>query len=128
MVKLDYKKGLLYTDIVLEHNGKLVVVTDMIVDTGASHSIVSPIFLERLEAEISLEDEIVNSFGLGGGVCSSLRKRIDSVRCGDIIIENFKMDFGEIDPYDRVNGLLGLDFLKVANLVIDLRTDMLLQM
>jgi hypothetical protein len=35
-------------------------------------------------------------------------------------IEDMKIDFGVIDPYDRINGLLGLDFLKAAKAVIDL--------
>lgn len=37
-----------------------------------------------------------------------------------MMIENMKVDFGVIDPYDRINGLLGLDFLQSAKAVIDL--------
>lgn len=119
MINLTFKHGLLYTDIMLKHENKEVVVKDVIVDTGASHSIISPIFLEKLETEYSEDDEIVNAFGLGGTICSSLRKRIDEVKCGEIIVDNFKIDFGEIDPEDRINGLLGLDFLRKISAVID---------
>ena len=31
-------------------------------------------------------------------MCSSLRKKIDKVTCGDITINEFKVDFGEGDP------------------------------
>ena len=31
-----------------------------------------------------------------------------------------KIDFGEIDPNERVNGLIGLDFLRKAGVVLDL--------
>jgi hypoxanthine phosphoribosyltransferase len=41
MVKLTFKHGLLYTYITLFHQGKEVIVKDVIVDTGASHSIIS---------------------------------------------------------------------------------------
>ncbi len=126
MVKLTFKHGLLYTDIALFHKGKEVVVKDVIVDTGASHSIISPIFLEELNTEYSLDDEIVNAFGLGGTMCSSLRKNMDKVTCGNININKFKVDFGEIDPNDRVNGLLGLDFLKGASVIIDVEEDKIL--
>lgn len=65
MVKLTFKHGLLYTDITLFHQGNEVVVKDVIVDTGASHSIISTLFLEELNTEYSIDDEIVNAFGLG---------------------------------------------------------------
>ena len=106
MVNLTYKNGLLYTDLLLCHDGKEVLVEDIIVDTGAFHTIISPLFLEELDTEVALDDEIVNAYGLGGCKCSSLRKRIDRISIGEISIENIRIDFGEIDPHDRVNGCL----------------------
>lgn len=119
MEKLIYKNGLLYTNLILFHDGKEVIVEDVIIDTGAFHTIISPVFLEELDTEVALDDEIVNAYGLGGGMCSSLRKRIDKVSIGEINIKNMKIDFGEIDSEDRVNGLIGLDFLKTAKIIID---------
>lgn len=51
---------------------------------------------------------------------SSVRKKIDKVKIRDISLENTKIDFGEIDPNERVNRLIGLDFLRSAGVVIDL--------
>jgi len=123
MVDLKYKNGLLYTNLFLYHDGKEVLVEDVIVDTGAYHTIISPVFLEELDTEVALDDEIVNAYGLGGGKSSSLRKRIDRVGIGEIPIDNMRIDFGEIDPQDRVNGLLGLDLLKVSKVIIDIAED-----
>ena len=123
MVKLTFKNGLLYTDLLLCHEGKEVLVEDVIVDTGAFHTIISPVFLEELNTEVALDDEIVNAYGLGGGRCSSLRKRIDIIGLGEISLENMRIDFGEIDPLDRVNGLLGLDLLKASKVIIDVVED-----
>ncbi|OPJ60570.1 retropepsin-like aspartic protease [Clostridium oryzae] len=120
MEKLIYKNGLLYTNVFLSHDGKEVIVEDVIIDTGAFHTIISPVFLEKLDTEVSLDDEIINAYGLGGGMCSSLRKRIDKIGIGGINIEDMRIDFGEIDPEDRVNGLIGLDFLKAAKIIIDI--------
>ena len=58
---------------------------------------------------------------LDRGTCSSVRKRIDEFSCGDVIIKNMKVDFGEIEPEERTNGLLGLDFLQQAGMIIDLK-------
>lgn len=45
---------------------------------------------------------------------SSVRKKIEKVTIRDISLTNMKIDFGEIDPYERVNGHVGLDFFKVS--------------
>lgn len=37
-----------------------------------------------------------------------------------MILKNIRLDFGEIDPKERVDGLLGLDFLQTLGVVIDL--------
>lgn len=41
----------------------------------------------------------------------NIGKRIDNISYEDIMLNDFKIDFGEIDPDEKVNGLLGLDFL-----------------
>lgn len=120
MINLKYKKGLLDADLLLCHDGKEVLVEDIIVDTGAYHTIISPVFLEKLDTEVALDDEIVNAYGLGGGRCSSLRKKIDTISFGELSIGNMRIDFGDIDPQDRVNGLLGLDLLKAFKVIIDI--------
>ena len=66
------------------------------------------------------DDELVRSSGYGGGQYSSVRKKIDRISVGNIYLENVKIDFGDIDPYERVNGLIGIDFLRSAGIVIDL--------
>lgn len=119
MQKLNFKDGLLYTDITIMHDGRKVVVDDVIVDTGAFHTIISPQFLDELDVGFSDDDGLIKASGYGGTVCYSVRKKIDKLICSDIELENIKLDFGEIDPNERVNGLLGLDFLRRAGVIID---------
>lgn len=45
MYQLKFKNGLLYADIVIVHEGKNIHIDDVIIDTGASHSIILPDFL-----------------------------------------------------------------------------------
>ena len=123
MIQLNFKNGLLYTDITLTHEGKSIVVKDLIIDTGASHTIIHPDYLVLMDVGFCDNDTIVKASGYGGTVEYSVRKLIDNVSLGNISISNIKLDFGEIDPYERVNGLLGLDFLKEAKVVIDLSDD-----
>lgn len=120
MNRLQLKDGLLYTSVSLHHEGKCVVVDNVIIDTGAFHTIIAPDFLEKLDVAFSDEDELVKASGYGGTISYSVRKNIDSIECEDIKISNMKLDFGEIDPNERVNGLIGLDFLRKAEVILDL--------
>ncbi|WP_294377218.1 retropepsin-like aspartic protease [uncultured Clostridium sp.] len=119
-LKLQLKSGLLYTSIKIEHGGKNIVVNDVIVDTGAFHTIISPDFLEELQAEFTNEDMLIEAYGYGGASSYAVRKRIDTISCGDIKLDDFKIDFGQIDPDEKVNGLLGLDFFREAGIVLDI--------
>lgn len=121
MQKLSVKYGLICTSIKLVHEGKCVTINDVIVDTGAFHTILPPDIIDEMEIGFANDDELIQSYGLGGGTCSSVRKRIDEFSCGDVVIKNMKVDFGEIDPEERINGLLGLDFLQQAGIIIDLK-------
>jgi hypothetical protein len=120
MQKLTLKDELLYTSISIVHDGKKVTIDDVIIDTGAFHTILAPEFLDELDVGFSEDDGLVKASGYGGTVCYSVRKKIDKILCGDIQLENIKLDFGDIDPNERVNGLLGLDFLRSAGVIIDL--------
>ena len=120
MVKLTFKHGLLYAEVELENKGKKVLISDVIVDTGAAHSIFLADYLNDLDIDIEENEELVVTYGYGGYANSSLRKRIEKISIGNIQLRDFKIDFGEIDPDERINGLLGLDFLKGAKVLIDL--------
>lgn len=120
MNRLQYKKGLLYTSIELKFQEKSIIIEDVIIDTGASHTIIATEYLEEMDIPFLDDDELVKATGYGGMVYYSVRKRLDEVRCGNLVINNIKLDFGVIDPEDRINGLIGLDFLIGVGSIIDL--------
>jgi hypothetical protein len=120
MYNLHYKNGLLYASVILREGDKSIIINDVIVNTGAYHTIILADYLEDLDVAFTEDDELVKSSGYGGLQMSSVRKRIDKLTIGDISLTNMKVDFGEIDPCERVNGLIGLDFLRSAEVIIDL--------
>lgn len=120
MVNLTFKHGLLFAEIELENNGHKILIRDVIVDTGANHSIFLSDYLNDLEMDIEGNEELVVAYGYGGYANSSVRKKISKISMGSIELRDFKIDFGEIDPTERINGLIGLDFLKTAKVIIDL--------
>lgn len=120
MYELQFNEGLLYADIELCINGKSIRVKNVIIDTGAFHTILLPDYLEELDVEFSDDDVLVKASGYGGIQFTSVRKKVDKIKLGDIELQDIKIDFGVIDPLERVNGLMGIDFLKGAGTIIDL--------
>jgi hypothetical protein len=97
-----------------------VNIDDVIIDTGAFHTIITTDFLDELGAKFSNDDKLIEAFGYSVASNYAVRKKINSISCGYIGLKNFKIDFGEIDQNERVNGLLGLDFLKEAKIILGL--------
>lgn len=120
MYSLNNRDGLLYAAVKLTFGSKSTVVDNVIIDTGAFHTIILTDYLDDLDIEFSEDDELIKASGYGGIQFSSVRKKIDKICIGDIVLEDIKIDFGVIDPKDRVNGLIGMDFLRQARVVIDL--------
>lgn len=108
MQTLYVKNGLLYVSILLKHGNKDVKIDNIIVDTGAAHTIILSDYLLDLDVELTDTDELVKSSGYGGMVYTAVRKKIDKIELEGILTEGMKIDFGVIDPYDRINGFIGL--------------------
>jgi hypothetical protein len=51
---------------------------------------------------------------------SILKKYVDSISMGDLILYNFKIEIGVMDYGFEINGIIGMDFLKSVGAVIDL--------
>ena len=120
MYQLKYKNGLLFADITIVHDNKYICINDVIIDTGASHTLILPDFLFENNIGFDVDDKLVVMSGIGGAEASAIKKRIDLISIGDITLRNIVIDFGVVDPKDRINGLVGLNFLKPAKVTIDL--------
>ncbi|MDQ2086340.1 hypothetical protein RBH29_07845 [Herbivorax sp. ANBcel31] len=51
MNELQYRNGLLYTSVILSHGNKSIMIDNVIVDTGAFHTIILTDYLEELDVE-----------------------------------------------------------------------------
>jgi predicted aspartyl protease len=120
-MKIDLVNGLLQTSITLIYKGQTLTIDKVVIDTGASHTLLSADIVSELGVFFKTGDEIVNAFGVGGEE-SCFRKTFDNVQLGSFQIENFKLDIGTLHEKIAVNGLLGLDLLMEANIILDLST------
>ena len=119
MYKLRLKNGLLYADATIYYEEKMINIPDVIIDTGSSNTFILTDYLDALNIGFDDSDELVVMFGIGGAESPAVRKKISRLSIGDISLYNLSIDFGVIDPDDKINGLIGLNFLMSAKVVID---------
>ena len=74
-MKIEYVNGLIFTTIGIRYKGKYKTLKNVVIDTGAAESIISPdavddgIFAES-------EDRIISYYGVGGSLHNAFVKQI----------------------------------------------------
>src|SRR5690554_5059782 len=118
-MQIEYRDGLLFTEVEVLYNGKRKRITNIVVDTGASKTLISQDSVDDIGIRVKREDEVVTSYGIGGKEYVFVKK-IDKVSVGDYSAEKIPLEFTVIQ-YEDINGLLGLDLLMDAGFNINLK-------
>lgn len=118
-MQIEYRDGLLFTEIEVLYNGRRKRITNIVVDTGASKTLISQDSVDDIGIKVKREDEVVTSYGIGGKEYAFVKK-IDRVSIGDYFAEKIPLEFTVIQ-YEDINGLLGLDLLMDAGFNINLK-------
>ncbi len=124
-MELLYRNGLLFLSLKIVYKGKEKVIENIVVDTGASETIISPDVVEDIKINAELDDNIGSYYGVGGSIHNFFTKKIDEIIIDKVLLKQVKVDFGVVDPKGKINGLLGLDLLQKAHSVIDLKNMMM---
>lgn len=118
-MRIVQRDGLLFVPVTIQLNGITQTIPDLVLDTGAAHSIINLSAVEALDVGAENGDEFVFLSGIGGKE-PALRKRIDVVQFGGYTVEQAYMDFGDLGEHQDINGLLGSDILVNGRFIIDL--------
>ncbi|MDR6715513.1 retropepsin-like aspartic protease [Paenibacillus sp. 2003] len=124
-MNIEYRDGLLFTEITVHFNKQKKVISNIVIDTGASHSLIPQDEVDEIGIQVSRDDEIITSYGIGGKE-HSFSKRIEEIQVGDFILKDVYIDFTSF-KYHNINGLLGLDILTEGEFAIDLKEFKLLR-
>ena len=120
-MRIHLEKGLLLTSIEISYKGISKVVENVVIDTGAAETIISPDIVEDIGIMAELNDTVNSFYGVGGSIHNFFSKKVDEINIDDISLMEIKLDFGVIDPKGYINGLLGLDLLIKLGAILDLK-------
>ncbi|WP_244943895.1 retropepsin-like aspartic protease [Siminovitchia fortis] len=90
-MKLLYDGQLITTALFVSFRGKSLKIEDVIVDTGSSHTVISPDVLEYIGVCYENGDTIYEAYGIGGTV-PFYTKTMDEVRIDTFTIKDFELD------------------------------------
>ena len=116
-MKLSYDGQLITTSLIVTYLGESIRIDDIIVDTGSSHTVISPDILETIGVTYENGDEIYEAYGIGGSV-PFYTKVMDEIKIDTFSVQDFELDVGML-PKGH-NGLLGLDVLKEYRFIVDM--------
>lgn len=119
-INIFFDGQLIYTSLKLTYQGKSKIIDKLVVDTGAAKSFISIDAVEDIGVYFEDEDYITTVYGIGGPD-NSFEKLLDCVEFGSKIFKSYKIDFGAFQDDYGINGLIGLDLLKDAGVLIDLK-------
>lgn len=119
-MKVEFRDGLIFTSMRITFRGLCKDINNIVIDTGAAESIISPDIVEDIGIFAEPQDSVNSFYGVGGSLHNFFSKKIEVAVLGDVCIGKIKMDFAVIDPRGRINGLLGLDLLMKVGAIIDL--------
>ena len=119
-MNIRYDNGLLFIDIKISYLGKSKLIKNVVIDTGASHTIISPDIVSSIGISASPLDKFITMYGIGGEHYA-YRKKIDSISICGMDLKDIEIDFGVIDENGNINGLIGLDVLLELGVSIDLK-------
>lgn len=91
-------------------------------DTGATITVVS----RRIATKLALNTLGVGKVGTVGGVITVPLARLGSLKVGDAQVHDLVVSVHDFSADSRVEGLLGLDFLKHFHVSLDARRNLLI--
>lgn len=92
----------------------------LIVDTGSSSTIITPVLMRRLGLSLPEEASRTRGYVVGGQMLSVPMLAVAAIQVGDAVVENFEVGVHDVFPKaPDVDGLLGGDFLHRFRITLD---------
>lgn len=104
----------------LTFRGSTTEISDVLVDTGAASTILNADCAAEAGVYLDRGDRLRVLRGVGGRELVFVR-RVDRLTVGGVGLDGFEVEIGEMDYGFSIGGILGMDFLRSAGAIVDLR-------
>ncbi|RBW68587.1 hypothetical protein [Bacillus taeanensis] len=121
-MKIRLENGLPIAELEITHNGKTIVLENVLLDTGCA----ATIFDTDLLAEIDVELDIINGkskrmYGVGGYSELCYEQNVKNVEIDGQKLDLFLMQLGMTKDLYDFDGILGIDFMLKTGMMIDFK-------
>lgn len=119
-LQLASQHDLPFTTVTLSYDGGAMAIPWVLVDTGSATTVLSTDLVSEVGIEPSPNDRLRTLRGVGG-IESVFTRKVDRLQVGSSAVEDFEIEVGGMDYVFKINGVLGMNFLRRTGAVIDLR-------
>jgi predicted aspartyl protease len=117
-MNFELKYGIPFVSAIFKHGDKEVLLKNVVIDTGSGGTILPTETAFELGLESELNDTLQRIRGIGGTEFV-YEKTIDFIKLGEITVKNFKIQIGAMNYGFGINAILGMNFLKAGEFLID---------
>jgi hypothetical protein len=119
-LKIQLENGLSYISVTLSYQGQELTFEKMLLDTGSMGTLFAIEKVDSIDLLPEPNDRIREICGIGGREYV-FSKTIDRLVSGELMVENFQVEIGDMNYGIEMDGILGLDFLIQSQAIIDLK-------
>ncbi|MBW6411024.1 aspartyl protease family protein [Clostridium weizhouense] len=119
MVDLKFRYGLPFCKVEIIHNNKKLILDNVLIDTGSGGTLFKMDKVEEIDITIDVNDSIETIHGIGASEFV-YKKTIDEIRLNDLCSRDVKVEIGIMDYGFNIDGIIGIDFLRQIDAIIDL--------
>ncbi|HEY7953941.1 MAG TPA: retropepsin-like aspartic protease [Polyangia bacterium] len=117
---LAIRNRLPFATVTVTHAGVAREIAEMLVDTGSATTVLSADVAAELGITPAPSDRIRMLRGIGGHEMV-FNRRIDRLQVGERALAQFAIEIAGMDYGFEINGILGMNFLREAGAVLNLR-------
>jgi predicted aspartyl protease len=116
-MNIDMIYGLPFVAVTICYRDHELILKHVLLDTGSAGTVFNADLVDEIGVRVEPGD-FLNTIRGVGGVEVVYSKRFDFVRIGEISLQGFEVEIGEMNYGMKIDGILGFDFIRAAGLVI----------
>jgi len=118
-MKLRLRDNLPFCEVTVNYFGQTASFVDVLVDTGSARTI----FAADLVSKVGIMPEpndILETIRGVGGVEIVYTRQVNEIRVAEHIVSPFMVEIGAMDYGFKIDGIMGMDFLRQSGAVLNL--------